>query len=143
GDPLYPSEKAAIDQLETNLKAALNGTGNLYSGANDIVRNGNVIYIPGNQTRPIKLDSNGDSGFVVTITDWLGEIVVKVQGKYGSTSSPLARAISLDFTRKPHESNIYDFAVASKGTIRVKKGAITSTSGVSPSIAKMMSAMEG
>jgi len=148
GDPLYPTEKPAIDQLEDNLTGklgtdkacAINGTGNLYGGANNIKRVGNVIYIPGDQTKPIKLDTNGDSGFSATITDWAGEIVCKVQGKYGNTT--LSRSISLDFTRQPHPSNIYSYAVASKGQIAILKGDVTSTAGVPTSIVQMMSAQE-
>jgi hypothetical protein len=148
GDPAYPSEKPAIDQLEDNLSGKLgtdkacciNGTGNLYNGANNLKRVGNVIYIPGDQTKPIKLDANGTSGFTATITDWAGEIVCKVQGNYSGAT--LSRSISLDFTRKPHESNIYDYAVASKGQIAILKGDITSTAGVPTTIAQMMSAQD-
>jgi len=138
GEPGYPP---VIDELERNLKGSLNGTqnlGKLPDGTpNDIKRVNNVIYIPGNQSFPIKLDNNGDSTFAVTITDWLGEIVVKIQGKNGTTSA--GRAISLDFTRKQHDTGIYNFAVASKGAISVLKGAVTSTPGVDPKIVAMAS----
>src|SRR4051812_513433 len=102
GEPDYPSEKPAIDQLYDNLSGAmgedkpccLDKTPNL--AGNPVKKVGNVIYIPGDKSKPIKLDTAGDAVFTATITEWAGEIVCKIQGKYGGTV--VTRAISLDFT---------------------------------------------
>jgi hypothetical protein len=136
-----PSGTAAnqiVTELFKDLQTSLNGSGNL--GTNDISLSGNTIYIPGNQSTPIKLDSDNNARFTATITDWLGEIVVKVQGMYGSTS--VTRAISMDYTRKSHTTTLFNYAVASKGRINVQKGALTAIAGVDPKIATMMSALD-
>lgn len=125
----------SINAYYPNLQAMLNGTGNL--GGGSISRTGNTIYVPA--TGAIKLDSAGNSSFRATITDWAGEIVVKVEGIYGTTS--VARTITMDFTRQTRTSSIFDFAVASKGQIVMKKGTVSSSTGVDPAIATMFSAL--
>ena len=75
-----------IDKLYTELQSRLNTTGNM--GSYTVGRNGNTITIPGDSSGRIKLDSNGNSGFRITITDWLGEIVCKSQGITASRSVP-------------------------------------------------------
>jgi hypothetical protein len=125
-----------INALYTNLQSQLVGTGNM-AGQN-ISLNGNTISIPSSSTGTIKLDSKNDSRFRATITDWAGEIVVKVDGLNGTAG--IRRAFSMDFSRTKHTGNIFTFAVASKGQIVASKGAVTSVPGVDPAIATMMSA---
>lgn len=123
--------------LYQDLQAQLNGSPNL--GAYTIARSGNTISIPGLQSGRIKLDKDGTSSFRATITEWNGEIVVKVDGYYGNTS-PVGRSISMDFTRTQRSSTVFDYAVASKGQVVVSKGDVTSIAGVDPQIAAVMSA---
>jgi hypothetical protein len=126
-----------LTALFHDLQVQLDGTGNL--GSNTIAMNGNTISIPGSQAGRIKLDADGTTSFRATITEWNGEIVVKIDGYYGNTS-PVARAITMDYTRSQHSSTVFDFAVASKGQIVVAKGDLTSIAGVDPKIAAIMSA---
>ncbi len=124
-----------IDSLFQNLQSQLNSTTNLHG--QPIARSGNTITIPGNGNY-IPLDSAGLTAFRATITDWAGEIVVKIDGRYGNNAP--ARAISMDFTRQPHSTTVFDYAVASKGQIVGSKGAVGSTDPAHPEIATMMSA---
>lgn len=127
-----------VDYVYAQLADKLNGSGNL--GDYTIAREGtSIIRIPGETGARIKLDSSGGSSFRATITDWAGEIVVKAEGNYGGTEGA-GRAITMDFTRQEKSTTTFDYAVASKGQIVVKKGDVTATAGVDPSIAKMMSA---
>ena len=47
----------------------------------------------------------------------------------------------MDFSRQPRNSSIFDFAVASKGQIVMKKGTVSSAAGVNPNIAAMFSSL--
>jgi hypothetical protein len=134
--PNTPPEQV-IDQLYSDLQSDLNGTPNLAGFS--IARDGNIIRIPGDGNASIKLDASGASTFRATITDWAGEIVVKADGSYGGTETA-SRSITMDFTRQQNTTTAFDYAVASKGQIVVKKGAVTSSAGVDPKIATMMSA---
>ena len=128
----------AIEDYYPDLQTLLNGTSNL--AGQSISRNGNTISIPAG-TGTIKLDSAGNARFRATITDWAGDIVVKVDGYYGSTESTLTRAISMDFTRKQRTSTIFDYAVASKGQILMQKGQVTTVDPSKSAQATMMSAL--
>jgi hypothetical protein len=134
-NPATPPE-AVLPELYEDLRAQLEDTSNL--GAQSIALVGNTIQIPASGGT-IKLDGSGNSRFRATITDWAGEVVVKVDGMNGTTQA--SRAITMDFTRAAHPSNVFDYAVASKGQVVMRKGSVTTVDGVDPSIAKMMSAM--
>jgi hypothetical protein len=112
------------------------GTGNL-SGQN-IALNGNTIEIPSSSAGTVKLDSKNDSRFRATITDWAGEIVVKVDGLNGTAG--VRRAFTMDYSRNQHAASVFNYAVASKGQIVMQKGTVTSAPGVDPAVATMMSA---
>jgi Tfp pilus assembly protein PilX len=135
--PPHTAVDQVMNQLYADLQTQLNGTANL--GAYTISKTGNTITIPGNANGKINLDSNGDAGFRITITDWAGEIVVKSDGTYRGTSGA-SRSITMDFSRAQKTTTIFDYAIASKGQIQMKKGSVTSITGVDPSIAQMMSA---
>ncbi len=126
-------------ELAYDLKNRLENTPNM-SGLT-VAASGSVISIPAEPNAYIKLDAAGDAGFRATITDWpeQGKVVLKVVGRYGSMT--VARAIQMDFTRVPKESSIFDYAVASKGQIVVKKNAITSLDPDNALQATLMSAM--
>jgi hypothetical protein len=132
--PPHTAPEMSIEFYYPDMGARLNGTGNLNGGS--ISRSGNTISIPANGA--IKLDAAGNSRFRATITDWAGEIVVKVEGFYGTTA--VTRTITMDFTRQTRSSSVFDYAIASKGQIVMKKGTVTSSTGVDPSIAAMFSA---
>jgi hypothetical protein len=135
-----PSTPASgvLSSLFNDLQHQIDGTSNM--AGKTIAMGNNTITIPGNTADRIKLDSDGMTAFRATITEWNGEIVVKIDGYYGNTSTPLARAITMDFTRTQHTSTVFDFAVASKGQIVVSKGDLTSIAGVDSRIAAIMSA---
>jgi len=134
-EPLPPDQ--VIVELHHDLKELLDGTTNM--GGQPITLAGNTIHIPA--TGSIALDSSGRSHFRATITDWAGEIVVKVEGLDGATTAN--RAITMDFTRVEHTTSTWDYAVASKGQIVIKKGTVTAVPGVDPAIATMMSGQTG
>lgn len=125
-------------ELHADLCERLLDTGNL--GNFDIGLSGNVIAIPSNPDQFIDADSEGTSGFRVTITGWpeQGKIVVKSIGKQGNA----LRAIQMDFTRVPRKTSIFDCAVAAKGQIKMHKNSVTSVDPANAEIATMFSAME-
>lgn len=133
--PPTTSSDQVLAALFADLKATLDDTNNLPS---NISLTNNTISIPGSSSGRIKLDSKGHSTFRATITDWAGEIVVKVDGYYAEPNGAV-RSITMDFTRQERATSAFDFAVASKGQIVMKKGAVTSVAGVDPKIAKMLS----
>jgi hypothetical protein len=135
--PGTPTDQV-IDELFLDLQEQLNDTGNL--GEYTVSRNGNTLYVPGGEGW-VNLDASGEARFRATITDWAGEIVVKVQGNAGGVASSMARAITMDFSRIPRPTAAFDYAIASKGQVVVRKGAVTTTSGVDPSIATIMSSL--
>jgi len=135
--PNTPSNQV-ISSLYTNLCTQMNGSPNL--GGQTISLSSNTILIPGNSNSAIKLDSGVDSRFSATITDWAGEIVVKVDGLNGDAG--VRRAFTMDFTRQQHTSSVFDYAIASKGQIVMSKGTVTGAAGVSPAIATLMSAQD-
>lgn len=134
-DPLT-QPKDVFDALYVELQNQINGTGNM-NGAT-ISKSGNTILVPAAGSIP--LDNTAASRFSATITDWLGEIVVKVDGTYGTTG--IRRAFSMDYTRQPHTTSVFNYAIASKGQVVMQKGTITSTAGVNKAIASIMSASE-
>src|SRR5262249_30473536 len=90
-----------INSLYANLQTQLNGSSNL--AGQTITMNGNTIEIPGATSGTIKLDSGNENRFRSTITDWAGEIVVKVDGQNGGAS--VARAFTMDFSRQQHTTS--------------------------------------
>ncbi len=135
-EPLPPDQ--IINELYADLQSQLKDTGNM--DGLDIALVGNTIQIPADGGT-VRLDDTGHMRFRATITDWAGEIVVKIDGINGTTST--ARAITMDYTRANHPTTVFDHAVASKGQIWMKKGAVTAVTGVDPRIATMMSALPG
>lgn len=133
--PSTPSNQV-INSLYTNLQGQLEGTSNL--AGQTIAMSGNTIEIPGATGSSIKLDSGNESRFHATITDWAGEIVVKVDGMNGSAS--VRRAFTMDFSRQQHTTSAFNYAVASRGQVVLKKGIVTSSTGIDPAIATLMSA---
>lgn len=134
-NPLTPPEDV-LPELYEDLRLLLEDTYNLAGQRIALV--GNTIQIPENGGT-IRLNGSGNSRFRATITDWAGEVVVKIDGVNGTTQA--SRAITMDFTRASHPGRVFEYAVASKGQVTVRKGSVTSVDGVDPSIAKLMSAM--
>lgn len=135
--PNTPSSDV-VTKLYQNLASQLNGSANM--AGQTISLTGSTIQIPSSTSGTIKLDSNGDTRFRATITDWAGEIVVKVNGYAGTVG--IVRAFSMDFTRQPRPTSLFNFAVASKGQVVMSKGTITTTAGIDPSVATVMSASD-
>ena len=135
-----PSNSAdPLSDLCTDLQASLEGTSNM--GANHVTLTNNTIYIPAESGEYIKTNDTDDSGFTACITDHGGNIVCTVSGRAGLTSTTGSKAVSLDFTRAFTNSSVFDYAIASKGTVMISKGTLGGVTGVSPNtIATMMSA---
>ncbi|HEV2296365.1 MAG TPA: hypothetical protein VGR35_21155 [Tepidisphaeraceae bacterium] len=137
--PPFAPATSVTTELANDLKERLENTGNMPGLT--VAASGNVINIPAEPNAYIKLDPAGNAGFRATITDWpdQGKVVMKVTGRYGSTT--LTRAIQMDYTRVPKEPTIFDFAVASKGQIVMKKHEVTSLDPANALQAKMLSAL--
>lgn len=132
-----------VDELYNDLQRHINLTGNLRGMS--IGKSGNTINIPASTDQYIYLDSAGTTAFRATITDWAGEIVVKVTGRYATpamlaTGSPSVRAITMDYTRRTLPTSTFNYAVASKGSVVVSKGSITAVDPANNAIATIMSA---
>src|SRR4051812_9953672 len=111
-----------INELFKDLQKHVDKTSNV--GTTTIAQSGNTVNIPGPAERYIALDAAGETGFRATITDWAGEIVVKVTGRYATAAAgtPAVRAITMDFTRQNLPTSTFNYAVASKGGVVVSKG---------------------
>jgi hypothetical protein len=136
---ISPYSTDVTTELANDLKDRLESTGNMPGLTIGV--SGTVINIPAEPNKFIKLDAAGNGGFRATITDWpeQGKVVMKVIGRYGTAT--VARAIQMDFTRVPKNPSVFDFAVASKGQIQMKKGSVTSLDPNKADEASMMSAM--
>ena len=134
--PPDTAPERVLPELIADLRANLHDTPNLEGHTIEV--NGNTVRIPGGGGA-VKLDARGDAHFRATITDWAGEIVCKVEGSAGGFTA--SRAITMDFSRAQRPTRAFDYAVASKGQILMRKGAVSTVTGVDPTIASMMSTM--
>jgi hypothetical protein len=133
-----------VDERYKDLRNRMYGSGNLRGLS--VGQSGHTINIPAAQDQYIYLDSSGTSAFRVTITDWAGEIVVKVTGRYATPSmrsagSPSVRTITMDYTRQSLPTSTFNYAVASKGAVSISGGSITAVDPSNNSLATVMSAM--
>jgi hypothetical protein len=127
-----------LTELEKDLKEQLHGTANF--AGKEVKKTGNVIQVPANLSDFIVTSADRTMGFRATITDWAGEIVVKVEGRYGNTAG-IGRAFQMDFTRASKPTTVFDFAVASKGKVAIQKGTVTGPPG-NELLASIMSGKE-
>ena len=102
--------------LYNQLKSQIENTGNMGSKTMSIT--GTSIAIPSQPDQYIKLDPNGGE-FRVNIENLSigedGKIEVKITGRHGSYIAK--RAVRLDFVLAENPSQIFNYGVASKGTI--------------------------
>lgn len=112
-----PSEEL-FDRVYDQLGTALNGSANLDGG--NIARSGDTILIPGDPTKYITINGEGES-FRITIERSGKELIVSAVGKTagGVTSASLGRAVRLRYGIFEKPSSIFDFGVASKSAINM------------------------
>jgi len=131
GLPAKTPPDQLFEALTTSLHNKFDNTPNLPadSPAIGVSTDGNTIYIPGNGTSRIALDSDGSAFRAVIRKLKNGEqIEVDVYGSYGSSS--IERAISLQYANFPSPASIFNFGVASKGKIAMNGNvSITGTKG--------------
>jgi hypothetical protein len=124
--PPGTSPSNVMNELYGDLQTQLNSTPN-FTGK-PIARSGNTILIPGDASQKVNTSADGITGFRATITEASGQILVKMEGRYGDAG--FGRAFTMNFTRADHPTTVFDFAVASKGKVLMQKGTI---GGVTPS----------
>src|SRR5215213_5981803 len=112
--------KAALSRhfslMSDQLATRLNGSGNLDAGS--IFSDGVTIRVPADPNKFIKGDSVG-SEFQFTITD-LGDRkvrVVSVGRNIQAASVAGLRTIRLDFELQQHKSKIFQYGIATRGTV--------------------------
>lgn len=133
----------SFDALYNCLVASLQDTLNLGSGSIGV--SGNTISIPADANQYIAIDPDSHQSFRVTITDWAGEIVVKVTGRYAtpamlSSGSAVYRTITMEFTRQNRPMEAFTYAVSSRGQVVITRGGILSADPYNPNQASVMSA---
>ena len=100
--------------LSTNLNGTYNMGTDVVTMSNDA--NGNpTIYIPGNTSHFISIDSTSGSRFQGTIAQSGDKLVVTVVGM-GSDGS-ISRGVQLSYQKAARASAIFNYGVASKGKI--------------------------
>src|SRR5204863_10184889 len=108
-----------FDELYVKLGEHLNNTGNMPTGAKTISKSadGKIIYVPA-KDQYIALDDKG-AGFRLEFEKQLaGERVqVRAYGRYGATSSNVGRGVALDYVNMPEPTQIFNYGVATKGTV--------------------------
>jgi Tfp pilus assembly protein PilX len=133
----------AMAELYTKLKQELEGTANLRP--NTIALVGNTISIPAEPDAWIPLDAKSGGGFRVMIIETDGKIACRVSGRASAGVGPAAsitpsgRTIKVDFIRADRPTNVFDYAIASKGRVAMMNGSVTGFDGVSPTIATILS----
>jgi len=109
-------EQARMNALYNQLKSQLENTGNL--GSKTISITGTTISIPSSPDQYIKADASGDE-FRCTIASVSsgeeGTIQVKITGRYGGYQSK--RAVQMNFVLNQNASKIFDYGLATKGSI--------------------------
>jgi hypothetical protein len=129
-----------LNDLYVDLKAALENTSNLGGTTYHVGMTNNIIYIPAEAGSYIPLDTTEKTGFTATIKEWNGGVVCMVAGQSGQTSTKNFKSVSMEFSRVTVPYNTFDYAVASKGQVKMMKGSLTGVAGVSSDdIATMMS----
>jgi len=100
--------------LSTNLNGTYNMGTDVVTMSNDA--NGNpTIYVPGNTSHFISIDSTSGSRFQGTIAQSGDKLVVTVVGM-GSDGS-ISRGVQLSYQKAARASAIFNYGVASKGKI--------------------------
>lgn len=100
--------------LGTNLNGTYNMGTDVVTMANDA--NGNpTIYVPGNTSHFISIDSSSGAKFQGTIAQSGDKLVVTVTGM-GSDGS-ISRGVQLSYQKAARASAIFNYGVASKGKI--------------------------
>jgi hypothetical protein len=133
----------ALAELYTKLKQELEGTPNLRP--NTIALVGNTISIPAEPDAWISLDAKSGGGFRVMVVETDGKIACRVSGRshagVGSTATlpSSGRTIKVEFIRADRATNVFDYAIASKGRVAMMNGTVTGFNGVSPTIATILS----
>jgi hypothetical protein len=139
-----PGHQSIAKELYDDLKPMLESQRNLGGKTVELVGNPtpNIIHIP--SVGSICLNAASGAGFKATITDLGGGTVAcKVDGYYGdavSGGSTAARAIQMGYSREERDPKDFDFAVVTKGSILMKKGAVQAAPSADSKIASMMSA---
>jgi hypothetical protein len=124
-------------ELHKDLRAQLENTPNM--GANTVGLSGGVISIPEYPGGYLALDAAGHTRFRVTLTQSGDDVICKVSGYCGSTTSD-SRTLSIQFTRYNYPTSVFDYAVTSRGGVSMMKGSVGGFGGVSAdSIATVMS----
>ena len=115
----YDTPSAELfDNVYNQLGAALNGSANLNGGS--IARSGDTILIPGDSTKYIDLNGNGEAFRLSLVRDG-NELVVSVIGRTasGASTTSLGRGVLLRYGIFERPSSIFDFGVASKSAINM------------------------
>jgi len=110
------TEAQRMNALCNQLKSQLENTGNF--GSKTISLTGTTINIPSNPSEYITLDPNG-AQFRATIQSLSigedGKIQVKITGRNGGYES--RRAVQMNYVLNENASQIFDYGLATKGTI--------------------------
>src|SRR2546421_1209760 len=110
------TESQRMTALYNQLKSQLENTGNF--GNKTIALTGNTISIPSNATDFIKLAPNGGEFRASIQSVSIGEdgkIQVKITGRFTGYESK--RAVQMNFVLNENASQIFDYGLATKGTI--------------------------
>jgi hypothetical protein len=107
-----------FDRVYEQLSTQLNGSANLNGG--DISRTSDTILIPGDPTKYITLNDEGES-FKVRIDRAGKQLVVSAIGltRGGESTATLGRGVRLRYGIFERPSSIFDFGVASKSAIQM------------------------
>jgi hypothetical protein len=142
--PNTPSEEV-FTHVANHLKQHLESTRNLKP--NTVAVTPTTITIPAEAGAYVTLENKG-ADFRATLELVGEEIRVRTVGRYSPAGSPSGdarlfhRAVQMDYQRQERPSNIFDYAVASRGGVVMRKGSVSATGGAASSIATVMSARE-
>ena len=134
-----------LAQLQDDLKAAMQSSGNLNGGT--IALANNAITIPAEASGMIAVDGQTQTGFSVRITG-IGTnaagVMCDITGYSGSGSTRGSKHVLLTFKREAYQGLVLSNAVATRGRLTMLRGTVGGVGGISPdSIANVTSTFGG
>ncbi len=118
------------------LSASLNGSPNM--GTDVVTMSNGKIYVPGNTSHFVPLDNRNGAKFQAVLEQVGDKIQCTIMGA-GKDSTSLQRGIQLTFKNAPKASAIFNYGIASKGTI-VTGGASHILGNPDPAMGSVLSA---
>lgn len=116
--PPNTKDSDLLGEVARGLKAQTQGSLDFHEYAIDLVDG--TLYIPGGPGEFVHLDE--ESRFRATIRSTGGNLSINVTGRHQNEEA--ARSLQIDFVKRAYRTTLFNYAVASRGQIYMKKGEV-------------------